>query len=89
MNKPFGEKAGKKIPIKECIFVKSDNFDQKIKVFINPDDTPYLPEKYLSSSSCSQDGYQQNQQISNKDFESMIEEKNIEDHETNEIRIDD
>ena len=36
LHKPFGHKMGNKIPIKEFIFVKTDNFDQKIDVLILP-----------------------------------------------------
>lgn len=73
MGKPFSEKAGFKIPIKEFIFIKSDNFDQTVSVFIQPGSAKSIPSKYFTSSSYD---YQNDQNtISNEEFEELLEQE--------------
>ena len=55
ISKPFGEKSGIKIPIREFVFIKTDNFDQKVIVTIQPEKVGTLPQKYFSNSSCEED----------------------------------
>lgn len=77
MGKPFALKAGVKVPIKEFIFIKSENFDHKIKLFINPDNCLPLPIKYLTTSSC------ENEEDNKIDeFETLLEgtPKEVHDH---------
>jgi hypothetical protein len=81
MNKPFGEKGGKKVPIKEWLFIKSDHFDQKVRILINPENWYQLAEKYLSNLSQSNENSVVQNEISNEDFENMLEEgRDMDDH---------
>ena len=73
MHKPFAEKNGVKVPIKESIFIKSDNFNQTLRVFINPETSSALPGKYLSNSS--QDVNNSEKFNENEEFENLLEQK--------------
>ena len=74
ISKPFGEKSGIKMPIREFIFIKSDNFDQKINLVIQPEKVGAIPQKYFSNSSC-EDDQEVHQEIDNEEFESIINEE--------------
>ena len=47
VGKPFGQKNGTKVPIKERLFVKTDHFNQSIGVFVQPDNG--LEGKYFEN----------------------------------------
>ena len=74
MNKPFAEKNGVKVPIKEFLFIKSENFDQKLRLTINPEKPGALPGKYFTNSSCDYDNEDSQQIITNEEFEDLIED---------------
>lgn len=73
MSKDFGVRSGVKVPIKEFIFIKSENFDQKLNVFINPEKFASLPEKYLNDSCSNYNSQNNDQAITNQEFEDLIE----------------
>lgn len=90
LSKPFGERFGTKIPIKEFIFVKTENFDQKIDVLILPYNAKPLPSKYLSNSSLEDKAEPQENMISNEEFETLIsaEPGRLQEYNSNQTNYD-